>query len=74
MSTEREAKAHAIKLRQEIVRQGLWPTCTNCAHWVEVSEVTDEVRVYFKCGKFNLMPPEDTVVVGCVHHDKEVPF
>ena len=74
MSLDKQAKQHLIDVRSEAIRQGRWPTCTNCAHWIEYPGLTDEGRIYRHCGKFNVFPPEDVVVVGCIHHDPEVPF
>lgn len=74
MSIDKQAKQAMIDIRNEVIRQGRWPTCTNCTYWTEVHEVTDELRVYFKCGKYNMFPPEDVIVVGCINHEAEVPF
>ena len=68
------AKKAALKLRQEVVKEGLWPCCLNCEHWTEVTEITDTARVYFKCGKYNMVPPPEITVVGCVHHLPDIPF
>ena len=69
-----DAKKAAVKLANEVVKAGLWPCCINCEHWCEVTEITDTDRVYFKCGKYNMIPPAETIVVGCVHHLAQIPF
>lgn len=70
----KEAKKADIALRLKVVREGLWPSCLNCVHWTEVTEITDQERVYFKCGKYNMIPPNETLVLGCIHHEQDIPF
>jgi len=74
MSIDKKAKQHLIDIRKEIIRQGQWPTCTNCAHWGEYPGITDGERMYYFCNRYQTIPPEDTVVVGCINHEPEVPF
>lgn len=73
MSTK-EAKKEALRLRGEVVKAGLWPCCLNCEYWTEVTEITDNDRVYFKCGKYNMIPPSETIAVGCIQHLPDIPF
>lgn len=70
----KEAKKADIALRLKVVNEGLWPSCINCVEWVEVTEITDNECVYFKCGKYNMIPPAETIIVGCVHHESDIPF
>lgn len=74
MSLDKQAKQHMIDVRTEVIRQGRWPTCTNCQHWEEHPGLTDEERVYNWCAKYQVSPPEQVVVVGCVNHEPGVPF
>lgn len=62
------------ELRLRVVRAGLWRCCMNCEHWCEVSVVTSTERVYNHCGKYNMLPPDDILLVGCVEHVQEIPF
>lgn len=74
MSTK-EAKKEALRLRGEVVKAGLWPCCLNCEHWKEKTEVKDtEVKVSFGCNRYNMIPPAETIVVGCIQHLQTIPF
>lgn len=70
----KEARKADIALRLKVVEEGLWPSCLSCSHWCEVTEITDGERVYFKCGKYNMIPPAETLVVGCIHYEQDIPF
>lgn len=72
MSTK--AKQGGIELRKEMVRSGLWPCCLNCEHWVEVGEITDTQKTYHECGKYKMIPPDETIVIGCIQHLPTIPF
>lgn len=76
----KEAMKESIRLRAEVVRQGLWPSCINCTQWTETTEILmdgDKVKsekTFHKCNKFRMIPPADTIIVGCIYHEPEVPF
>lgn len=70
----KEAKKAEIALRLKVVKEGLWPSCLSCIHWAEIVEITDERRVYFECGKYKMYPPEETIVVGCISYEQDIPF
>lgn len=79
MSIDKQAKQHMIDVRNEVIRQGRWPTCTNCEYWlhvtsVEIHEGQSTREEWHECSKYKMIPPEEVVVVGCVNHEPKVPF
>lgn len=62
------------ELRLRVVRAGLWRCCMNCENWCEVPVVTSMERVYNQCSKYNMLPPDEILMVGCVEHVQEIPF
>lgn len=69
-----EATAKDNELRLRVVRAGLWRCCLNCEHWCEVGVATSTERVYNLCGKYDMMPPDEVIIVGCPEHQQAIPF
>lgn len=66
------AKDNEVRLR--VVMSGLWRCCLNCEHWCEVSVATSTERVYNTCGKYDMLPPDEIIIVGCTEHKQAIPF
>lgn len=69
-----EAIAKDNELRLRVVHSGLWRCCMNCEHWGEVVAVTSTERTYSQCGKYDMLPPDEVLIVGCVNHLQSIPF
>ena len=76
MSSDKQAKQHMIDVRNEVVRQGRWATCTNCECWTDRTEFSEsgDMKVYNYCAKYKMIPPPEVIVVGCANHESGVPF
>ena len=72
-----QAKKAAISLANDVIKAGLWPCCLNCDHWLEVTTVdcsANTKKVHHECGRYRMIPPPETIVVGCAQHIKTIPF
>ncbi len=73
-----KAKQLGVELRAEAIKLGVWPCCLNCEHWRHYVEydgapngpTIDEMR----CTKYNVRPPDETIIVGCNQHIPYIPF
>lgn len=73
--SRKEAKKAEIALRLKVVQEGLWPSCINCTHWSELTIYDESGRKsYHRCAKYDMIPPAETIVVGCIHHESHIPF
>lgn len=59
-----QQREHIIKLQTSLITSGQIPTCTNCDHFKK-----DEL-----CWKYNMRPPAEVIVVGCLYHMPTIPF
>lgn len=53
------------KLMDYLIDGGYFRNCVNCSEWKEKEKI---------CGKFNILPPPDVIVTGCLHHSDIIPF
>lgn len=77
LQMSKEAKKEALRLRGEVVKAGLWPCCLNCDHWKETTTIylgTEKIGTVFKCNRYNMTPPPETIAVGCIQHLQTIPF
>lgn len=70
-----EAKKVDIALRLRVVQEGLWPSCLNCVHWHQLTTIKDSTKtVVHRCSRYDMIPPNETIVVGCIKHESHIPF
>lgn len=73
-----KAKQVGVELRTEAVKLGVWPCCLNCEHWkdhtlVDLSDPSKN-KYEMRCAKYSMVPPVETIVVGCNQHIPYIPF
>lgn len=64
-----EVRQVDINLRNQLVKSGAWATCTNCTHWLPGNGQAQD-----KCELYNVTPPANVIITGCVNHQDEIPF
>lgn len=70
-----EVVAKDNEQRLKVVKAGLWRCCLNCEHWCEIVDaVTSTERQYNHCGKYQQLPPDEIIVLGCPEHVQAIPF
>lgn len=73
----KEARKADIALRLKVVQEGLWPSCLSCTAWREHTEVdcaTGTWVVQMRCSRYSMIPPVETIIVGCIHYEQDIPF
>lgn len=56
---------HVRKSQKALVDTFTWECCPNCEHWDSKTEF---------CGKYQMRPPANVIVIGCVDYDAGIPF
>lgn len=73
----KEARKADIALRLKVVEEGLWPSCLSCTHWAKLTQYEPSINLHAGesyCSKYCTVPPMETIIVGCIHYEQDIPF
>lgn len=79
-SQQVEMKRQQIKFQKYIVAAQCWRTCLNCEYWKDITKVviapdqTSTESYERHCSQYNMVPPPEILVHGCVEHAWGIPF
>lgn len=60
-----DRRNYEIQMQKSLIASGQFPTCTGCEFWNRNKEV---------CEKYNMKPPAEVIVTGCVNYESAIPF
>lgn len=64
-----------IEAQTDCIVKGSLKTCTNCMDWSDnFIPYEPNAPKTETCVKFNMKPPADVIVVGCIYHVMAPPF
>lgn len=65
LDIKHEKRNKMIQLQNSLIVAGQIPTCTSCEYWDKPNQ---------KCEKYNMLPPAEVIVTGCVEWVDGIPF